>query len=488
MAILHTRVKLSEELDQISTYDANITSDGHYLIWTQNDGYELAWVNLSRYLPDSDPLAHDIWVWKHHTHTNLVHGELITNHIYTDSDQRVYILTHESEPRIYVLHLPSSTIECCLIADAEQWVCRLFVGIWPDSGQLMLTLYCMDNVLYSYRIDTWLQQSSRLTISHTPTDDIQPSIDTTHSISTRVQHAIPVYYLKTDSEFCISGWVFRHLPLTVIQGCRAIFHDGRKLCAINLERKVWDRQHGDQPSTITMHPGITKRIELSCDNKYVYVMFFNGTISQYRNNRQLDCVGHYSIQLHPFSRTPLPWPEYMNEQYLDIHSSHIEPGAPVIAVRPPIANNKYFINHTALETIADQQYSNACDTYGVNTWRLLNTSMGRILYRNPLEFIQPLGYIKSSIHSRNNDSSCITYRCADKIMQFANLDMPLNRRTLHYFPTPYQYIARGHSWLEAPEIIQWVCSLPLELIELVGNYITLSDAILHIGENTLSIA
>lgn len=480
--VQHKRVRLSQELDTIHTYNASITKDGKYLLCTQNNDYGFAWIDLSRLTipPKCDNLnipcqtspnnsnttnatnainiLHTLdedWVWKHYIDEDVIQGEPISTHIYTTDDKRLYILTADVNPLIYIIHLPTSTLEYCLTTDMEHWTCKGFVDVWPSTGHKMLMVYGMDNTVYSYHLDMLSHLNSKQqTLQSLPTDTTMQN-DMNNILS---------YTIYANSKYCISGWVFRHLPLVVIQGCRVIFHDGYQLCSINLEKQEWERKRSNAISGITMHPGITKRMEVSNDERYIYVLFFNGMISQYRSNKSLDCIAHYSVKLHPFSQTPMPWPEYMDMRYLDEHSSHVEPGVPVINIQPPIESNKYFVGYKILESIADESYGVST----ANTWRILNTNMGIVIYKNKLEYIQSLEYIKC-------DAELIYYRCGDRLITFANLDMPLTPHTYKYFPPLFQNIIMGIYCEDTSDIIKNVSRLPLEIIEIICSYISLSS-------------
>lgn len=478
---LHKRQLLNNVLDNIHTHDSIITNDNRYIMWIQNDCFSFAWIDLNSNTHISptiiktsqlDTLCNQM-VWVHYTADNLVQGEPIVSYKYTNDDSRVYLLTSESEPRIFIINLNTAVVETCLIANSDQWVCRFFINIWPRTGHRMITLYCMDNVLYSYRIDNLLKAST-----------------SSHQLSSHTN--MDIHFIKEKTEFSINGWVYRYLPLIMIRGCCAAFHDGYQLCIINLDTCKWLKPNtSDNIRNTSMYCRVTKRMALSSDEKYIYVIFFNGTISQYRISNNTQCIAHYNIKLHPFSRTPLPWPTYTTDNYLDNLNYYMEPNTPIIIIRPPLLKQNsgdFFISHNDLETIADSKYGSA----SANTWRILDTENGRIIYKNRSQYIQTFNFIKSCSHR-------ISYRCADKIINIANLDMPLTRHTYIYFPLKYQrlitrkyiHIDNMHDVIENNDIciyddwqdvnivniIKKICTLPFELIEVICQYITLTDVI-----------
>lgn len=464
MTILHERVLLATELDHIQSLDVTITENNKYLLWTQNSGYSMAWIDLSRMTSNKHTNdATKEWVWKHYTDNNMVSGEPISHYIYSSIDDRLYLLTTESEIKIYIIHLPTSTLQCILVANIDHLPCRVFVGQWPLSGHMMLTLYCMDNVLYSYHLDPYIYHE---------TWDCINNASTKHKY-TYSNNQIHTYRIAEHCKFAISGWVYRYLPLIVIQGNRAVFYDGHQLCAINLETQTWDVARNDAYQDMAIYHRTTKRTSISSDGKYVFVILYNGTILQYLTNKTMDCVGKYKIEIHPFSKTPQPWPQYMyDEPYnldrsiIDLHYTNYTVSKPTIIIRPPITDNKYFVSYNDLESMADSKYT----PVGVNTWRFLFIGKYLMLYKNKSQYIEPINYISHNTH-------VIHYISHDKLITFANLNMPLTHSTMSFFPKEYKYLACGVSHDTTPSIINMMSQLPMELIVIICKYITLADVI-----------
>lgn len=492
MTIHNTHVQLSDELDTLYTHDTTITKNGKYILWTENDDYIFSWIDLSKCpkMLDSSlavngdkPSLPEGLVCKYSTDENMVRDEPIASYIYTSEDDRVYILTMESETRIYVIHLSTATLQCCLIPDAPHRVCQFFIGTWPKSGNRMLMMYCMDNTIYSYQLDLWINHSR--TTHHMYTNNITSyNMDNNVSSSigssivssvgssannSRNTEEITIYFIEEHSHYAINGWIYHYLPLTIIQGHRVVFYDGWNLCCINLENKKWDKERKNIYAD-TIHPILRKRIDISSDNTYIYVVFFNGTISQYKISPELKCICHYNIQTYPYSKLPLSWLEYMNPPHADPCHIQLKEDVPIIPILPPLDSNRYFIGHEILENIADDMYG----ANTANTWRLLDTTTGPIIYKTSLEYIQPLEYIEA-----RGDMIC--YRCNNRIITIANLDMPLTYRNSKYFPTIYRLLISGQYYKEAPEVIRRVSQLPYELIKMIYKHINLASAIKQCG-------
>tara|TARA_Y100000816_G_C26102346_1_gene584614 strand:+ start:1225 stop:2664 length:1440 start_codon:yes stop_codon:yes gene_type:complete len=281
--IISKKINLHHLLSSIIFIDSYISKDNKYLIWLSDNKYNVNWLSLefinindctnnnTNNTINSLNISNNNEIIKYKKYSKIINDYTcyylpniqVTYYCiniqlaldepiscYEYNNEYLYVLTSESENIVYEFDLKINKLSNKYTINTHYNVIKLYI----TNDRKTILAYCLDNTIQIFNIDD------------------ENNVNNVNSIE-------------------IPGWIYYFSPVAFFNDTKLALYCG-SLCIYDLQNNVWIKK--EQINYENKKEYHIKKINISFDEKYIFLTYFNKYIEQFETEN-FTMIGKYYI-------------------------------------------------------------------------------------------------------------------------------------------------------------------------------------------------